>query len=163
MVHYRTGFIYCAPVLSFAGILQTTPMQPFNNSNIGMGCDCVSISRVQTLLSDYPDRFRDLAFTSHEQQYCEKQPFPHQHYAARWTVKEAFIKAIDSSETSPDLGSIEIIHGPPPKLSLSGDGLDLLSQAASERDSSVNDTEITISLTHEKEADIALGFVIILF
>lgn len=138
-------------------------MQSFKKSNIAIGCDCVSINRIQSLLSDYPDRFRNLAFTPHEQQYCDKQPFPHQHYAARWTVKEAFIKAAGTSEASPALKSIEINHGPPPNLSLSGDGLDLLSQVASERDCSIENVGISISLAHEKEADIALGFVIILF
>lgn len=137
-------------------------MPSFDTSSLGIGIDLVSISRVGQLLEDYPNRFKNLAFTSHEQQYCDDQLFPPQHYASRWAVKESFIKAIESPEANPDFTSIEILHEPTPQLSLSEDGLDLLLGKVSKTASEMEDVDLSVSMAHEQKANIALGVVIII-
>lgn len=137
-------------------------MPLFTGSRVAIGVDVVTISRIQRLLNNHPNRFREFGFTTEEQSYCENQAFPPQHYAARWSVKEAFIKAVGQSDTNPDLTSIQIVSGPPPQLSLSDDALNILKMKEQEMISSDN-TDITVTMTHEQEADLALGLVVILF
>jgi holo-[acyl-carrier protein] synthase len=138
-------------------------MSKLTSSKITVGIDIVSISRIRQLMKDYPESSRNLFFSKKEQDYCSEQVFPYQHYAARWAVKEAFIKAVRDSKPNPDLTSIEIIGGTPPRISLSNDGFDILMDAASSRDSSPENTDIAFSMTHEQDADLALGLIIILF
>lgn len=130
---------------------------------VGLGIDAISVSRVQRLLSEHPTAFRDFAFSSSEQRYCDNKPFPAQHFAARWATKESFIKAIGSSEANPDLSTIEIVGSPVPQLSLHGEGEELLREAAIDRDTTPEHVSISVSLTHELNADLAIGMVIILF
>ena len=132
-------------------------------SKIHIGVDCTTISRIDRLLSDYPDQFRNFAFTSNEQQYCEQQPICGQHYAARWAVKEAFIKAIGIPEANPKFTSIEVVSEPVPQLSLTNEALELLSQKSLETDSSVENTNIDVTMSHEKESDLAVGIVMVVF
>lgn len=136
-------------------------MPVFSGSEIAIGIDLVTITRIQRLLEDYPNRFRNFGFTPEEQTYCDGQAFPHQHYAARWSVKEAFIKSVGQSGANPDLTSIEV-HREPPQLTLSDDGLNLLKQKA-QKEISPKDTDIVFSIAHEQEADLAIGFVVIIF
>jgi len=138
-------------------------MQFNGDSRFRLGCDIVTIGRIERLLCDYPDRFRKFAFSSREQEYCDEQAFPSQHYAARWAIKEAFIKALGVPGRNPDFTSIEVVREESPRLSLSEDGLDLLSQVALTRQSSPRDTTIAISMSHERQADLALGSVFVVF
>jgi holo-[acyl-carrier protein] synthase len=132
-------------------------------SNVTIGIDVVSINRINRLLDDHPQKFRKFAYTSDEQQYCDKQAYPSQHYAVRWATKEAYIKAIGKQDVNPDLSSIEVTQNPTPHLTLTGEGYDILSEAASKRGASPEETSLAISLSHEKRTDVAVGIVIILF
>lgn len=59
----------------------------------GIGVDMVEIGRVRKLIEK--DRgFAERIFTPREIAYCEGKFFKAQHYAARFTAKEAFFKAL---------------------------------------------------------------------
>jgi holo-[acyl-carrier protein] synthase len=135
----------------------------FSSSNLAVGIDVVSISRIERILNNYPNKFRNFAYTSNEQQYCDDQFSPYQHYAVRWAAKEAYIKAVGKFGGNPDLTSIEVIREPVPHLNLTGDGYRLLSKVTSDRDISPDSSSIALSMTHERDMDLALGFVLITF
>ena len=59
----------------------------------GLGTDIIEVSRIQEKLERNP-AFRTHVYSEAEIAYCEKQKFPYVHYAARWAVKEAYLKAI---------------------------------------------------------------------
>ncbi len=58
----------------------------------GIGTDIVEIKRIEDKLtrSEY---FKEHVFSSVEIAYCEKQHKPYVSFAARWAVKEAYLKA----------------------------------------------------------------------
>lgn len=59
----------------------------------GIGIDLVSIQRIGSKLAA-SDSLRDTIFAASEIEYCEKAANKMQHYAARFAVKEAFLKAV---------------------------------------------------------------------
>lgn len=59
----------------------------------GIGVDMVEIGRVRKLL-EQDNGFIERMFTAREIAYCESKYFKAQHYAARFTAKEAFFKAL---------------------------------------------------------------------
>jgi holo-[acyl-carrier protein] synthase len=59
----------------------------------GIGVDLVEIGRVRKLL-EQDNGFVERIFTAREIGYCEGKYFKAQHYAARFTAKEAFFKAL---------------------------------------------------------------------
>lgn len=58
----------------------------------GIGNDIVDISRIEQTLSR-GSQFKHKMFSPDEIAYCDAQRLPAQHYAARWAVKEAYLKA----------------------------------------------------------------------
>ncbi|MBP6624648.1 MAG: holo-ACP synthase [Chitinophagaceae bacterium] len=58
----------------------------------GIGIDLAEVNRIQEKISRNPDFARHV-FSEKEIDYCEKQKKSFEHYAARWAVKEAFLKA----------------------------------------------------------------------
>ena len=133
--------------------------EQFADMQVYLGTDMTAISRIERLLQEYPDRFREFAFTADEQSYCESAAHPAQHYAARWAVKEAYIKSVDGFDSPPDLRSIEVEPTTPPRLSLTGDGEELLD--ALMEDGS-RDAAIDVSLGHERRVDLAFATVVVL-
>ena len=59
----------------------------------GIGVDMVEIARVRKLIEQDPG-FAERIFTAREIAYCEGKFSKAQHYAARFTAKEAFFKAL---------------------------------------------------------------------
>lgn len=59
----------------------------------GIGIDLVSIQRMGNKLAAN-NALRDTIFAAAEIEYCEKATNKMQHYAARFAVKEAFLKAV---------------------------------------------------------------------
>lgn len=59
----------------------------------GIGTDIVEVERIANKLRK-ANGFRELVFTSHEIDYCEKQVNAYEHYAARFAAKEALLKAL---------------------------------------------------------------------
>lgn len=62
---------------------------------ISCGTDIIEISRVKDGLEKYEEKFREEIFTDKEIEYCESHKNQkYQHYAARFSAKEAIFKAI---------------------------------------------------------------------
>lgn len=88
---------------------------------IGVGLDIVPIARIAALLDRHGARARDRLFSTTERADCEGRAYPAQHYAARFSAKEAVLKALGAP---PGLRWVEMeIHsaeGGRPVLHLSG-------------------------------------------
>jgi len=59
---------------------------------VGIGTDIVEVCRIEEKIAR-SDFFKTHVFSENEITYCEKQKKPFIHYAARWAVKEAYLKA----------------------------------------------------------------------
>jgi holo-[acyl-carrier protein] synthase len=60
----------------------------------GIGIDIVEIERIRGLIERYGSRFIDRVFSPCEISYCRKKKDPSGSFAARFAVKEAFVKAL---------------------------------------------------------------------
>lgn len=58
----------------------------------GIGTDMVDIQRIAQVVAR-GEHFKLKVFSPDEIAYCDAQRHPAQHYAARWAVKEAYLKA----------------------------------------------------------------------
>ncbi len=58
----------------------------------GIGTDIVDVHRIETKISTNAS-FKEHVYSAIEIAYCDKQKKPFIHYAARWAVKEAYLKA----------------------------------------------------------------------
>jgi holo-[acyl-carrier protein] synthase len=58
----------------------------------GIGTDIAEVSRIEDKLSR-SEHFINHVYSPLEIAYCQKQNNPAMHFAARWAVKEAFLKA----------------------------------------------------------------------
>ena len=61
---------------------------------LGIGNDIVEIERVREAIESQGDHFIEKLFTKREQAYCKKFSDPAPHYAARFSAKEAIVKAL---------------------------------------------------------------------
>lgn len=68
--------------------------------NLLHGVDIVSVTRIEAMLGEHGERFRERCFTAGEQAYCEGQSRRRaEHYAARFAAKEAVMKALGTGLT----------------------------------------------------------------
>ena len=62
---------------------------------ISCGTDIIEIERIEEALEKYEDKFKSEIFTEKEVEYCEgHKNQKYQHYAGRFSAKEAIFKAI---------------------------------------------------------------------
>jgi holo-[acyl-carrier protein] synthase len=61
---------------------------------IGLGIDIVDQIRIRKGIEKHGDNFTNRLFTIKEITYCQKYSDPIEHYAGKFAVKEAFMKAI---------------------------------------------------------------------
>ncbi|MFQ5780235.1 MAG: holo-ACP synthase [Nitrospiria bacterium] len=121
---------------------------------VGIGIDLVKISRIEEMTQRWGDRFLDRVFTPAERAYCHLRKRPHIHYAARFAVKEAMLKALGTGlRGGVRWKEIETIRTPTgkPEVRVSGKTRQL---AEEERVS-----QIFASITHDD--DYAVGQVIL--
>ncbi len=66
---------------------------------LGIGTDICDIRRIEKLLKEHGERFKNKTYTPEEQAYCESKARPAMSYAKRFAAKEAVAKALatDSS------------------------------------------------------------------
>ena len=80
---------------------------------IKTGVDIIEIYRIKESIENLKDKFINRIFTQEEIEYCEsKGKQKYQHYAARFSAKEAVFKAISEfvdNKYSVDWKDIEII------------------------------------------------------
>lgn len=76
---------------------------------LGQGIDIIEVDRISRAIERWGDDFLRHVFTEQEIAYSKKRTFPDQHFAARFAVKEAVLKAIGENA---DIGwkDIEIIN-----------------------------------------------------
>ena len=60
--------------------------------NYAVGCDIEEVKRFE----NKTQTFLDKVFTKAEQEYCQSEAKPYQHFAARFCAKEAVVKALCS-------------------------------------------------------------------
>ena len=78
---------------------------------IGIGVDLVKIDRINKAGKNHSG-FLERLFTEREREYCSKQKFPAQHYAARFAAKEAVLKAIGTGwSAGVKWTDMEVLHG----------------------------------------------------
>ena len=66
---------------------------------IGIGTDICDISRIESLISKFGQKFIDKTFTVHEQEYCSSKSDCAPFYAKRFAAKEAVAKALATSSS----------------------------------------------------------------
>lgn len=92
----------------------------------GIGTDLVEIARIENKL-ERSSHFKGHVFTQDEIAYCDSMKKPAMHYAARWAVKEAFLKAYGvkfiGNQRLPEIETVKDEHGNP-DIKLSGETLD---------------------------------------
>ncbi len=79
-----------------------TPIIPTTMNNtfptvqtiIGIGVDIIEIDRFRSAMHKYGQRFLDKLFTKNEQQHCLRYKDPEPRFAARFSAKEAVVKAL---------------------------------------------------------------------
>ncbi|MFH0989480.1 MAG: holo-ACP synthase [bacterium] len=63
---------------------------------IGIGVDILEVGRMKRAIERWGDAFTEKIFTAIEINYCRSKKYPEQHFAARFAVKEAFSKALQT-------------------------------------------------------------------
>jgi len=94
---------------------------------IGIGIDLVKIDRIDK--AGKHGGFLERIFTDREREYCSRQKFAAQHYAARFAAKEAVLKAIGTGWSAGiKWTDMEVLHGAGggPVVNLSGRVKDLM-------------------------------------
>jgi holo-[acyl-carrier protein] synthase len=89
---------------------------------IGLGLDAAEIPRIEKTMQEYGDRFLQRIFTEGEIEYCRARRRAAQHFAARFAVKEAAMKALGTGRSRGVLWrDIEVVRrGGPPQLRFHG-------------------------------------------
>lgn len=125
------------------------------------GTDIVSIQRIADLLTEFGESFADRVFTEAEREYCERQAYPPQHYAARWAAKESFLKLLGESSPSVPTCEIGVVSNPQPTLSLSRRAETELTSCLEPYSVSVDGIDRSVSLSHDRESGYAIAHVIV--
>lgn len=103
----------------------------------GVGVDLLEPQRLLQRIAARPDLVHEL-FTAAEQQYCNEQWNPSQHFAARFCAKEAVVKALHADGWDPL--EVEIRPGDPAPVAYLHGGMAEYAEAL--------DVEVSVSLTH---------------
>ncbi len=61
---------------------------------VSLGLDLIGIERLKAVLEKRGERFLERVFTPAERRYCEGRAHPATHFAGRFAVKEAVMKAL---------------------------------------------------------------------
>lgn len=81
---------------------------------IGCGTDIIEIERIKESIEELGQRFLNRVYTKREIEYCEsKNAQKYQHYAARFSAKEAVLKAISGhldSKYNIEWTNIEVLN-----------------------------------------------------
>jgi holo-[acyl-carrier protein] synthase len=119
----------------------------------GIGTDIIEVSRIEKVM-ERDIGFREKIFTSGEIAYCETMKHKYENYAARFSAKEAFMKAIGTGwRFGIRFADIEVYHDEfgKPLIHLYGKAEELVKIEGI--------SKIHVSLSHVKE--IATAIVIV--
>ena len=117
----------------------------------GSGIDIIEIKRIQNSLEKYSSRFEERLFTPREIAYCHAKAYPARHFAARFAVKEATLKAFGTGMREgvawKDLEVLNEKDSGKPLLKITGKGLELFERLKLK--------SIHISISHDDKYAIA--------
>jgi len=116
----------------------------------GIGTDIIEVARIEKVMQR-DIGFRDKIFTPGEIAYCETKKHKFENYAARFSAKEAFLKAIGTGwRFGIRFGDIEVYHDElgKPFIKVSG--------KAKELSEELSISKIHVSLSHLKEMATAI-------
>jgi holo-[acyl-carrier protein] synthase len=117
---------------------------------LGTGIDIVEIKRLEEAVARHGKRFLDRVFTEAERAYCEARPRPEIHYAGRFAVKEAVLKAIRTGWVE-GIGwkdiEVELGAGGEPSVRLAGGALN--------RAEAMGIEKIHVSIAHTEQHAVA--------
>jgi len=119
----------------------------------GIGTDIIEVDRIHKVM-ERDIGFRDKIFTGHEVEYCESKRHKYQHYAARFSAKEAFLKAIGTGwRFGIRFADIEVTHDElgKPEINVYGKAKEWCEQESV--------SKIHVSLSHLKEMATAVVIV----
>jgi holo-[acyl-carrier protein] synthase len=117
---------------------------------IGVGIDHFDVYRMQKDLLEKADLKGEL-FTAAEIVYCESKRYPAQHFAARFSAKEALFKAMGTGyREGMSWREIEVVSDTLGKPSLQ------LSGKVEEKKNSLQIDQIHLSLSHTKKTAMAI-------
>ena len=111
----------------------------------GIGTDIIEISRIKAVM-EKDIGFREKIFTEGEIRYCETMKHKFENYAARFSAKEAFMKAIGTGwRFGIRFADIDVYHDEygKPLIRLSGKAEELAKKEGI--------SKIHVSLTHVRE------------
>ena len=116
---------------------------------VGIGIDIEEVARVGDLVTRYGERFITRIFTDDEADYCLRRRVPAQHLAARFSAKEAAMKALGTGRARGVLWrDVEVVRrGGPPQLALHG--------GARRRFDALGATRALLTMTHSRDLAIA--------
>ena len=116
----------------------------------GIGTDIIEVGRIEKVMGR-DTGFRDKVFTPGEITYCETKKYKFENYAARFSAKEAFLKAIGTGwRFGIRFADIEVYHDElgKPFIRVSGKAKELISE--------LSISKIHVSLSHLKEMATAI-------
>lgn len=116
----------------------------------GTGVDIVEIARMTEAIDRFGERLLQRIFTADEIRYCKSTARPVQHFAARFAVKEAVLKAMGTGWSGGiSWNEIEVVRSKAgaPGIELTG--------AAAERAATLGVKRWHISVSHSHEYAVA--------
>jgi holo-[acyl-carrier protein] synthase len=116
----------------------------------GLGTDIIEVERIRKVM-EHDIGFRDKIFTPGEIEYCETKKFKYENYAARFSAKESFLKAIGTGwRFGIRFADIEVYHDDlgKPFIRAHGKAKELLND--------LSISKIHVSLSHLKEMATAI-------
>ena len=116
---------------------------------LGIGIDATDIPRVAELIDKYGSRFIQRVVTPGEIAYCTKRRNSAPHFAGRFAVKEAAMKALGTGQSQGVVWKdIEVVRaGGPPRLQLHG--------GAARRAETMKVQRSLVSITHSESLAMA--------
>jgi len=112
----------------------------------GIGTDLVEVSRVEKILQKWGDKFLTKVYSQNEIDYCKKKAFPSIHFAARFAVKESFLKSLGIGlGMGVNLRDIEVVNNQ------QGSPVLNVHESIKARLDNLGINKIHISITHTRE------------
>jgi len=113
-----------------------------------IGVDLIDIDRIATVLSRFPDRFRERVLTEAEARYCGRKA---ERIAGRWAAKEAISKVLGLGVRGVGWREIEILPN------WAGAPQVRLYARAAARAASMQLQDVTVSISHERRMAVAVA------
>lgn len=120
------------------------------------GIDITSVKRIQQAIERRGSRFLERIFTPAEIAYCETKRMKYEHYAARFSAKEAAMKAFEvRRENRYRFREIEVKRAPTGKPGI------YLSEISRKRFRVPDNCQIELSMAHEREFAVATVLMVV--